>query len=110
MIAVVGAFITSQMQMSLVGGISTLFFKWTPSTNTNISSHCHTSFGKRLNILTANVSIFTVTKKSHWLSQREVSSDAQDYLRCNYYYYYYYYYHYYTFYNRFTIITLVVNQ
>ena len=35
------------------GGASTLFFKWTPSTNANISSCYYAYFGKRSNIFTA---------------------------------------------------------
>ena len=42
------------------GGISTLFLKWTPSTNANIYSHYYAPFAKMLNISTANDSTLTV--------------------------------------------------
>ena len=42
------------------GGISTLFLKWTLSTNANIFSRYYAHFGKTLNISSANDSTFTV--------------------------------------------------
>ena len=43
-----------------LGGISTLFFKWTQSTNANIFSRYYAHFRKTLNIATANDCTFTV--------------------------------------------------
>ena len=57
---IVGTFVTLQMLVFLWGGTSTPFLKWTPSTNTNVSSRYHAHFGKTLDIFPANISIFTV--------------------------------------------------
>ena len=46
---IAGTFMTLEMLIVLVGSTSTSFFKQTPSTNANISSHYHTHFGKILN-------------------------------------------------------------
>ena len=54
---------TSQMLISRWGGISTLFLKWTPSTNANSFSCSNAHFGKTLNISIASDSTFTVLSR-----------------------------------------------
>ena len=53
---IVGMFTTSYRLFFCLGGIYTLFLKWTPSTNANIFSRYCAHFGKTLNVSTANYS------------------------------------------------------